>query len=58
MREGKKKEKFLEDEYERLVSLVGKEKADKYFAERNYPFRIIGDAIIQKLIKDVYSALP
>lgn len=53
-----KKEQFLEDEYERLVSLVGKEKADKYYAETNYPFKIIGSAIIEKLVRDIYTSLP
>ncbi|MBR8536415.1 hypothetical protein KDU71_12655 [Carboxylicivirga sediminis] len=52
------REKFLNDEYERLKSLVGKEKADKHFANGNYPGKVISGAILDKAIKDLYNAIP
>ncbi len=41
-------DKVRKEEYERLKEIVGKEKADKYFEELNYPVRAIGLAILSK----------
>jgi hypothetical protein len=56
--EKERREKFLKDEYERLKSIVGKEKADKHFANGNYPGKVISGAILEKAIKDFYNEIP
>ncbi len=51
-------DKVRKEEYERLKEIVGKEKADKYFEELNYPVRAIGLAILSKQLKDFYYRYP
>ncbi|MBS2213999.1 hypothetical protein KEM09_21500 [Carboxylicivirga mesophila] len=53
-----KREKLIQEEYERLKALVGEKKANEYFKESNYPFRTIGELIILKAIIDFYKSMP